>query len=98
MLLPPRITAIKHSAGSKFQRKTTSCSGYRWGAGGVDAKAENGQGTRDAGHGHALSFVAAAAAAQASQTTTTKRMLTYPKEAVGNFWQNKRPRRLNFRS
>jgi hypothetical protein len=45
-----------------------------------------------------LSFVAAAAAAQASQTTTTKRMLTYPKEAVGNFWQNKRPRRLNFRS
>jgi hypothetical protein len=66
----------------------------------VDAKAENGQGTRDASHGHALSFVAAAAAAaaQASQTTTTKRMLTYPKEAVGNFWQNKRPRRLNFRA
>jgi hypothetical protein len=65
----------------------------------VDAKAENGQGTRDASHGHALSFVAAAAAAaQASQTTTTKRMLTYPKVAVGNFWQNKRPRRLNFRS
>jgi len=65
----------------------------------VDAKAENGQGTRDASHGHALSFVAAAAAAaQASQTATTKRVLTYPKEAVGNFWQNKRPRRLNFRS
>ncbi len=63
----------------------------------MDAKAENGQGTRDASHGHALSFVAVAAA-QASQTTTTKRMLTYPKEAVGNFWQNKRPRRLNFRS
>ncbi len=50
----------------------------------MDAKAENGQGTRDASHGHALSFVAAAAA-QASQTTTTKRMLTYPQRGRRQF-------------